>query len=79
MFDLHPIARGLVIGGAALIALGLLLQLVLRVWPEAGRLPGDIVVERGNFTLYIPLGAMLLLSILLTVLLNLLARWWGSR
>jgi len=39
-----------------------------------GRLPGDILVRRDNFTFYMPLGLMLLLSLVLTVVLNLLAR-----
>ena len=38
------------------------------------RLPGDILIRRDNFTLYMPLGLMLLLSLVLTVVLNLLAR-----
>jgi hypothetical protein len=38
------------------------------------RLPGDIVIRRDNFTFYMPLGLMLLLSVLLTVVLNLIAR-----
>lgn len=37
-----------------------------------GRLPGDIFVQRGNFTFYFPLVTCILLSILLTIILNLL-------
>ncbi|HEX7049174.1 MAG TPA: DUF2905 domain-containing protein [Longimicrobiales bacterium] len=39
-----------------------------------GRLPGDIVWRRDNVTIYVPLGVMILLSVLLTLLLNLLLR-----
>jgi len=39
-----------------------------------GRLPGDILVRRDNFTFYMPLGLMLLLSLVLTLVLNLVAR-----
>ncbi|HEX7118104.1 MAG TPA: DUF2905 family protein [Longimicrobiales bacterium] len=39
-----------------------------------GRLPGDIVWRRDNVTVYIPLGLMLLLSLILTLLLNLFFR-----
>jgi len=39
-----------------------------------GRLPGDIVIERPRLTVYIPLGTMLLISLILTVLVNLIAR-----
>jgi Protein of unknown function (DUF2905) len=38
------------------------------------RLPGDVVVRRGNFTLYAPIGLMTVLSLLGTLLLNLFAR-----
>jgi len=38
------------------------------------RLPGDILIRRDNFTFYMPLGLMLLLSVLLTVFFNLLYR-----
>ena len=39
-----------------------------------GRLPGDILIRRDNFTFYMPLGLMLLLSLVLTLVLNLVAR-----
>ncbi|WP_243664068.1 DUF2905 domain-containing protein [Rhodothermus marinus] len=39
-----------------------------------GRLPGDFSWEKGNFRIYFPLGTMLLVSLVLTILLNLLLR-----
>ncbi|GIV85926.1 MAG: hypothetical protein KatS3mg052_2933 [Candidatus Roseilinea sp.] len=81
MPELHPLARLLIFGGVGLIALGLLVQLATSLLPGIGRLPGDIVIERDNFKLYIPLGTMILLSIALSILLNLIARLFngGSR
>ncbi len=38
------------------------------------RLPGDVVLRRGNFTLYAPIGLMILVSIVLTILLNVRGR-----
>ncbi|MDQ3891167.1 MAG: DUF2905 domain-containing protein [Actinomycetota bacterium] len=38
------------------------------------RLPGDVVLRRGKFTLYAPIGLMILVSIVLTILLNLRGR-----
>ena len=38
------------------------------------RLPGDLVFRRGNFTLYAPIGLMILVSVVLTILLNLFFR-----
>jgi hypothetical protein len=38
------------------------------------RLPGDLVFRRGNFTLYFPIGLMILLSVVGTIVLNLFFR-----
>jgi hypothetical protein len=53
--------------GLALIVLGLLWPLIAKM--GLGRLPGDFVIERGNFRLYIPLATSLLISVVLSVLL----------
>jgi Protein of unknown function (DUF2905) len=53
-------ARLLVIFGLVLILLGLFWPLVAKL--GLGRLPGDIVIERENFRLYLPLATSLLLS-----------------
>ena len=73
MGDLGPLGRLLLLGGAALLALGAILLLLGRVVP-GGRLPGDIVVTRGPVSCIIPLATSLLLSLLLTILLNLWLR-----
>ena len=49
------------------------------LWPllqkvGLGRLPGDIVIERENFRLYLPLGTSLLISLVLSVILWLFGR-----
>ena len=67
------LGRLLILFGVGLFVLGLLLLLLGKL-PWAGRLPGDIVVKHDNFTLYAPLGTMLLLSIVLTVAFNLVIR-----
>jgi Protein of unknown function (DUF2905) len=58
--------------GLALIVAGIVVLLLAHF--GARRLPGDIVIHRGNFTLYLPFGLMILLSLLLTLLLNLFDR-----
>ncbi len=73
MADLAGLGKLLLIGGLALAGVGLLLVLAGRI-PLLGRLPGDVLIQRGNFTFYFPLVTSLLLSVLLTVVLNLLAR-----
>ncbi len=61
------------LGGVALFALGALIYAFGRI-PLLGRLPGDIAVERGNVRFYLPLATGLLLSLLLTLVLNLFFR-----
>jgi len=73
MESLQAFGRLLIVMGLLIVVLGVILLLAGRV-PFLGRLPGDIVYQRGNFTLYIPLMTMLLLSLILTILLNLLFR-----
>lgn len=60
-----------------LIAIGILLILAGVLWPLVaklglGRLPGDILIERGNTRVYIPVTSAILVSVVLTVVLNLL-------
>jgi hypothetical protein len=62
-----------------LLGLGVLLALVgggLLLASKLGleRLPGDIVIKRDGFTLYAPIGLMIVLSIALTIVLNLISR-----
>ncbi len=73
MQSLEGVGRLLLIAGVVMAALGLALLLAGRV-PWLGRLPGDILVHRGGFTLYVPIVTMLLLSVVLTVLLNVVFR-----
>jgi hypothetical protein len=73
MADLSAAGKLLILGGLALAGLGLLLLVAGRI-PLLGRLPGDVYVQRGNFTFYFPLVTSILLSVLLTLLLNVLAR-----
>jgi hypothetical protein len=62
-----------------LVALGLVLALVGLLWPllsklGLGRLPGDIVIERGNVRFYFPIVTCLIVSIVLSFFLWLLNR-----
>ncbi len=63
-------ARGLIVFGVVLIVLGLL----VKAGVPLGRLPGDLIVQRANSTLYLPIVTCLLLSIVLSVLLAMLRR-----
>ena len=69
------IGRLLIGMGVLLIVVGVVFLVAGRVtW--VGRLPGDILIERENVRIFIPIGTMLLLSLLLTVIANLIARFW---
>ncbi len=70
---LTDLARILIYTGLGILLLGVLLLLLGKL-PAIGRLPGDIVWEKDNIRVYIPLGTMILVSIVLTILLNLLVR-----
>ncbi len=59
--------------GKMLLLLGVSLTVLGRV-PGLGRLPGDIIIQRGNSTLYVPMVTVLLVSIVLTIILNLVLR-----
>lgn len=60
----------LVVAGLIITGIGLVLMLGVPI----GRLPGDIVIRRGNFTFYFPVVTSILLSVILTILLSLLRR-----
>jgi hypothetical protein len=66
------IRRILIVVGIVLLVVGLLWPLLTRL--GIGRLPGDIVIERGNFRFYFPLVTSILLSVLLTAVFWLFRR-----
>ncbi len=68
-----PPGRPLIILGVVLILVGLLLTYGGRI-PWLGKLPGDIRIERENFSFYFPLATSLLVSLLLSLLFWLFRR-----
>lgn len=69
------VGRVFILLGVVLVLMGLLLTFVPRIgWP---RLPGDIVVQRDGFTFYFPIVTSIVVSVVLTLLLN--ALWWARR
>lgn len=68
------IARSLIILGVTLIIVGGLIYLIARTGVPLGRLPGDIRLQGENLTCVIPIATSILLSIVLTILLNLAIR-----
>jgi uncharacterized membrane protein len=69
---LEALGKVLIGGAVVLLVLGCLLFLLGRFGLD--RLPGDLVFKRGDFTLYFPIGLMILLSIVGTIVLNIIFR-----
>ncbi len=67
-------AKTLIVLGAVLVAAGLIWLAAARLGLGLGHLPGDILIERGNFRLYLPLGTCLLISAVLTLIFWVLGR-----
>ncbi len=70
---MSDVGRLLIIVGGFILVVGLFLALGLKI-PYLGKLPGDISVDRGNVHFYFPIVTCLLLSLVLTLLLNLFFR-----
>jgi len=65
--SMHSIGKMLILTGIVVVAMGGLLILVGKIsW--FGKLPGDIVIQRKNFTFYFPLATSILLSVILSLL-----------
>jgi hypothetical protein len=73
---MENIARFLVIGGIILILLGGGVYLAAKFGIPFGRLPGDIHIEGKNGSFYFPITSSIVVSILLTIILNLIARFF---
>jgi len=71
--ELTHIGRFVIIAGIVIIVLGIILTLSGKIsW--LGKLPGDIIIQRKNFTFYFPLATSILLSILLTLIFWIISR-----
>lgn len=70
----RPLGLLIVLLGAAVIVVGLLVWSGGLAW--FGRLPGDIRIERENVKVFFPITSMILISLALTLILNLLRRFF---
>ena len=75
--DLGSLGRWMVLLGLGVAGLGVLLWLLQRSGLPLGRLPGDLRFTSGNTTCIVPLASSILISLLLTLLLNLIVRWFS--
>lgn len=77
MTGFEGIGRIVIIIGVIIMILGVVLVFGDRI-PLLGKLPGDIVVKRDNFTFYFPIVTFLVVSAILTLIINLIFRWLGK-
>ena len=71
--DFQGAGKLLIMGGVFLAFLGLLLMFWQRI-PFLGKLPGDIFLQKGSFQVLFPIVTCIIISIVLTIILNFLFR-----
>ncbi len=68
------VAKTIIILGAVLVVIGLLLLAAQKI-PFLGKLPGDILIKKENFTFYFPLATSIILSIIISLVLYLIGKF----
>ena len=71
---MESIGRYLMLGGIILFLIGGMIFLSAKLGLPLGRLPGDIRIEREGFSFYFPLASSILVSVVLTIILNVVIR-----
>ncbi len=67
----------LLIAGGVIVVVGLLLVFSQHI-PFLGKLPGDIFIKKDNFSFYFPIVTMLIVSIALTIIINVILYFWNK-
>jgi hypothetical protein len=73
MYGFSFMGKMLIVMGIFLVIIGILMNTGMKI-PWIGRLPGDIAVQRENFSFYFPLTSCIIISIILTLVLYLFRR-----
>lgn len=73
MGGFHQLGRFLIIAGFLIVIIGAVIMLWDKI-PFLGKLPGDIIIKRKNFTFYFPIVTSILLSIIISLILYLLRK-----
>ena len=73
---METIGRYLMIGGIVLFLVGGGLYLSAKLGLPLGHLPGDIRIERDEFSFYFPITSSILVSVVLTIVVNVIIRLW---
>ncbi len=72
---MSQLGKTLIFFGLAIAAAGVLLVLAGKLNLPFGRLPGDITYHKKGLTVFAPFGTMLIVSVILTLILNIFSRW----
>jgi uncharacterized protein HemY len=70
----HSIGKVLIIAGISFVIIGILLTQFDKI-PLIGKMPGDILVKKKNFTFYFPLATSIVISIVLTLIFYLINKF----
>jgi hypothetical protein len=73
---MQSLGKSLFVLGLILMFMGGVIFLFGKISFPFGRLPGDFVFSRKNVTVFAPMTSMVLLSIIITIVLNLVSRWF---
>ena len=71
---MEGIGKLLLVIGGVIVLLGVILIFGQHI-PFFGKLPGDIVIKRDNFTFYFPIVTFVIFSIILTIIINIILRF----
>lgn len=71
---IDQIGKFLIVIGIVTAGIGLLLIILKNTGMPFGRLPGDIMIEKKNFTFYFPIATSIIISVLLTILFYFFSR-----
>jgi hypothetical protein len=77
MSSFEHLGKLLILTGVFIVILGLLVTFWSKI-PLLGKLPGDIFLQKGNFRLFFPIVTCLVISGILTIVINLLIRLLGK-
>lgn len=69
--DTTSIAKYLIFFGVILLLLGTVFYFLGKFGIGLGKLPGDIIIQKENFTFYFPFATSIIISIALTIILSL--------
>ncbi|MCC8185772.1 DUF2905 domain-containing protein [Cloacibacillus porcorum] len=72
---MSQLGKMLVVAGLLLAAVGAVLIIAGKLNIPLGKLPGDITYQKKNLTVFAPFGTMLVVSLILTLILNIFSRW----